>query len=259
MQFNVMKRQLDAKIKASLLFCLFISWSIFTMRDTMNPINITIMICFVVLTLTILHPYFLKLFTTLMINLRNSRITNYEYIEFGENGLYFRYPDLDLRLDTNISEIKISKKGYDYIYSFGKNRSFLIPTEKPFEWIGSDKFSFMYIAKTLAINHALRIPIKTSGSWKIDDVKDEVISSIKQYNVSYTESSLDFSKLLLNNELLIIESKEKNKGDIRIKTEDILFIYEIKSPKTNYWLNIFGYHDSYLVINVNKNWFICKI
>lgn len=259
MQFNVMKRKIDAKIKASLLICLFVAWSLFTMRHTMNSSNITILVLLVITIFLLLHPYLLKLFTILRLRLWNSRITEYEYIEIGENGLYFRYPDLDLRLDTNISEIVIDRKGYDYIFGFGNNRKFLIPTEKPSEWMGNDHFSFMFLAKTIAKNHAFGIPIRTSGKWKITDVKDKILSGSQYYKISKTESSLTFARLFLDKNFLIIESVDNSKPAITINSSEITFIYEVKCPKTNYWLNIFGQFDKYLIISIGKNWFVCKI
>lgn len=259
MQFTIIKRKIDAKIKASLLICLFLSWSMFTLRDSISYTHIMNMIIFSFIIILVIHPYLLILFTSLRFNLWNSRITDYEYIEFGENGLYFRYPDLDLRIDTNISEIKIKKRGYDYIYSFGNNREFLIPTEKPFEWIGDDKLSFMFVAKTLAKNHALGISVKTEGAWKMKNVKQDILKNNKIYNTSYREANLEFSTLSLDKNFLTIESKNDKSNSIKIEMQNLSFIYEIQSPKTNYWLNILRYYDRYLVLSFEKKWFISKI
>lgn len=258
MQFNILKRKMDAKIKASLLICCFISWGVFTIRNSMKDDDVFIVLGLVVLILTFLHPYLISLASTIGLRTYNHRITDYEYVEWGNNGLYFRYPDLDIRLDTNISEIKIIKKGYDYLYSFGNNRTFLIPTEKPSEWLGDDKFSFLYLAKIIAKSYSHNIPTTLSGAWKITDIKNSILSGKNRYLLSHKESNLEFSKLCLNQEFLILESPDNNKANITVPTIELSFIYEIQAPTNHYWLNILGFKHKFLVVNIEKNWFVCR-
>lgn len=259
MQFNIVKRKMDVKVKSSLLLCCFISWGVFSLRNSISDNHAYMILSLVVIILLLLHPFVINIITTLKLKAWNPRITDYDYVEWGSNGLYFRYDDLDLRIDTNITEINIEKKGYDYLFGFGNNRNFLIPTEKPSEWKGNDKFSFMYLAKLLVKNHAYKIPVTCEGAWSLSNIKEKVLSGQVKYHLSTRESSLEFSKICLDKDFLVIESPDKNKGDIKVNTHQLSFIYEVQTPKTNYWLNILGFKDKFLVVKIDKNWLICKI
>jgi len=257
MQYKIKKQNFDTKLKVSIVILIFVCWALFNMWHIMEKSSIIVMLLLTMIILIIVYPYIRYCINIFRYRAINKRMTDYTYIEWGDNGLFFSYPEQDIRIDTNIKQCVIKKTGWDYLFIFGEKKEFLIPSEKPEDWEGEDKYSFMYIAKLIAKVKYANLPLILEGKWSIENVHTDIANNNKNYLLELKESNINYEKLTLDSKGLKLS--KKNGKDFFMDIKNISIVYKIKTPKNHYWLNILNLQNDYLVIKLNNSWLVWKI